>query len=100
MTLKYLETELNEIHNSSAMSDDVILKSKLFGCFYCCKTFPPNEVRGYITGPERKWAHCPYCGTDAVISDNGTGEIDSQLLLEMSVHYFDRPVDKSDLPEQ
>jgi len=88
MTNKYTVAELKESHDLAALDVAAIAKAKLFGCFYCCKTFPPVEVKGYIEGPDYKWAHCPHCGTDAVISDNGTGEIDPQLLAELKVHYF------------
>ena len=88
MNQKYTEAELEEAHRATALDEMTIAKSTLFGCFYCCKTFPPSTVKAYIEGPSPKWAHCPKCGIDAVISDNGTGLIDEQLLVEMKAHYF------------
>jgi hypothetical protein len=85
---KYTEAELEEAHRATALDEMTIAKSTLFGCFYCCKTFPPSTVKAYIDGPSHKWAHCPKCGIDAVISDDGAGLIDEQLLVEMKAHYF------------
>ena len=85
---KYSEDQLVQCHNSAALDESTISNSKLFGCFFCLRTFLPRSVKGYIEGPSYKWAHCPHCGIDAVISDNGTGAIDPQLLVEMKYRYF------------
>ncbi len=53
------------------------------GCFYCCQTFPPSEIREAVG--EEQTAICPRCGIDSV-----TGRCDRDFLRRMHRYWFER----------
>ncbi len=84
----YSDEELRLAHHSTALTQRDIEQATLMGCFCCCKVFAPKQVSGYIEGPDHKWAHCPQCGIDSVITDKGTGSVDLDLLVALQKKYF------------
>jgi len=97
---KYTVEQLNQCHASADFGKDTLAKSTLLGCCYCGKTYTPSSIVDDLVAQEwsgEGFIFCPHCEIDLVISDNGTGEIDPQLLLEMRNHYFVQPSDFEDL---
>lgn len=93
---KYSVEQLKQCHASADFGKDTLANSTLLGCCYCLKTYTPDSIAKDLVAQE--WSGegiiwCPHCEIDLVISDNGTGEIDPQLLLEMRNHYFVQPSD-------
>lgn len=96
---KYTIEQLEIWHASSNFKEDTLENATLLGCCYCCKTYTPSSITEYLVA--QKWSgkgfiFCPHCEVDLVISDNGTGEIDPQLLVEMRNNYFVQPSDFED----
>ena len=84
----YSEEELRLAHQSTALTVSDIKEAKLMACFHCCKVFLPARVIGFIQGDDHSWAHCPFCGVDAVITDKDSEFIDAFLLTEMRERWF------------
>lgn len=58
---------LRAAHRHSVRHADEVRSSPLCGCFYCLKTFAPDEIAEWID--ESATALCPRCGIDAVIGE-------------------------------
>lgn len=84
----YSDEDLHLVHQSTALTPVDIKNAKLMGCFHCCVVFLPEKVQGFIDGPHHRWAHCPHCGIDSVITDKGTGSLDTHLLTELQKRSF------------
>lgn len=76
-----------EAHVHSSKHREEILKSNQCGCFYCLKTFKPEEIKDWID--EEQTALCPFCNIDSVIGDNSGAAIDETFLKEMHKDWFD-----------
>lgn len=77
--------ELGDAHSRSSKHREALTASQLGGCFYCCKTFKPNQVEFWTD--DETTALCPECGIDAVLPDS-TGRIDSRFLRCMRAYWF------------
>jgi hypothetical protein len=62
----------------------LVERSKLVGCFYCLRTFPPSEIKEWIDN--RETALYPYCGIDAVLPDSV--DISAGFLKMMHNYWF------------
>jgi len=76
-----------EAHVHSSKHREEILKSNQCGCFYCLKTFKPEEIKDWID--EEQTALCPFCNIDSVIGDNSGVVIDETFLKGMHKDWFD-----------
>lgn len=80
------EEELKATHKYSYANKESVLSSKECGCFYCSRTFNPNEIVEWVRD-HKPTAICPYCGIDSVIGDNSVS-ITKDLLKEMYDYFF------------
>lgn len=62
--------------------------SKLCGCFYCLRIFPPNKIVEWIDDPDET-AMCPFCGIDSVIGDKSGYPLTEKFLSRMYRYWFD-----------
>lgn len=76
-----------EAHVHSSNHREEILKSNQCGCFYCFKTFKPEEIKDWID--QEQTAICPFCNIDSVIGDNSGAVLDETFLKEMHKDWFD-----------
>lgn len=61
------------------------------GCFYCLKIFASSEIDEWCSETENGegvTAICPYCGVDAIISENCEFPLTSELLGAMNKMWF------------
>lgn len=86
---EYTEDQLRFHHSRCSRNREVIQSSKQAGCFHCVKIFPASEVTAFIDHPPSGDAHCPKCGIDSVIADDGVNEFTSELLSALRKQYFD-----------
>lgn len=77
---------LEEIHKLSTNNKEVLKNSKTCGCFYCLKTFSPDEIISWVDS-QADTALCPHCGIDSVLGDKKV-EITQDLLKKMHEKYF------------
>lgn len=83
---KYTEDQLRFHHSRCHCNREDIQSSQTAGCFHCLEIFPASEVTAYIVAPPSGDAHCPRCGMDSVIADDGLNEFSSDLL--MAIHRY------------
>lgn len=91
-------------HEKSSHHREEVLASAICGCFYCCKTFPPSDIKEWID--ERRSARagqtamCPHCGIDAVIGDKSGIELTPEFLQRMNSFWFAMPSeDETDIED-
>lgn len=68
-------------------------KSELCGCFYCVKTFKPQEIKEWID--KEQTALCPFCHIDSVLPENQGYEINHSFLKEMNDYWFNIKISQS-----
>jgi len=85
--MRYTESELKKAHNYSFESRKELERAKKAGCFFCCRTFSPNEVVEWADND--KTAICPYCGVDSVISDASGYPMNQDFLTQMRDYWFE-----------
>ena len=81
------DKELKHWHGYSDGNKSSIEASELCGCFHCCNTFTPGEVKEYVG--VRECALCPMCGIDSVLAGCDAPITREGFLLEMKQHWFD-----------
>ena len=74
-------------HSHSANNKAEVLGSQLCGCFYCLRTFLPDEIVAWW-GESDDAAVCPYCGIDAVIGDRSKLPVTREFLRQMRQYWF------------
>ena len=85
---KYRDDELRFHHTRCHRNRETIQSSQQAGCFCCLEIFPASEVTAYIDAPPSGDAHCPRCGIDSVIADDGLNEFSPELLRALREVYF------------
>jgi hypothetical protein len=86
-----MPADLRNAHNRSRNHRAEVLSSGVCGCFYCCKTFRPDEIAEWCdTNPDGvgQTALCPKCGIDSIIGDRAGYELTAQFLSRMRRHWF------------
>ena len=78
--------QLEEAHRQSADHRDVVLRSRVCGCFHCLEMFTPERIEEWVD--EGQTACCPRCGDEAVLGDAGDYPITPEFLVEMRRHWF------------
>lgn len=82
-----------DAHSASSNHMSDLLRSQVCGCFYCLRTFEPDDIEEWIIDDnpiDRKGtAICPYCGVDAVIGDKSGYPITERFLRGMKKVWFD-----------
>jgi hypothetical protein len=80
------EKELKLAHKRSFRNRPEIEASAKCGCFYCGKSFAPNEIANWVD--DSQTALCPKCGIDAVLGSGSGLSISKQVLDEMNGYWF------------
>ena len=81
---------LESAHKRSSGHLDEVVNSDLCGCFYCCETFPPAEIKEWIDERDGvgMTALCPRCGIDSVIGSRSGFTLTPEFLREMYEYWF------------
>lgn len=85
LRMKLSESELKKAHKMSFRGRAIIEKSKLCGCFYCCRTFSPVAIKEWVDYKDT--ALCPHCGIDSVLPDIYSVD-DKEFLNQMYKYWF------------
>ncbi|MEC4747523.1 cytoplasmic protein [Methylomicrobium sp. Wu6] len=78
-------------HGHSSNHRQEIEGSSICGCFYCCKTFRPDEITEWVDENDQgigQCALCPNCGIDSVIGSLSGFSIDEAFLKDMNRYWF------------
>lgn len=89
----YSDDELAHHHARCHKNRERIEAATQCGCFQCLEIFPASEVTAYIDHAPSGDAHCPKCGTDSVIADDGIEPFNVHLLAALKERYFEREID-------
>lgn len=73
-------------HRFSIRNKPSIMKSKICGCFYCCKIHPATSIRSFTDNGTT--ALCPHCGIDSVIADADWKDLSPEFLEKMLIRFF------------
>lgn len=63
-----------------------LARSQKCGCFYCLRTFAPEEIERWID--EGKTALCPFCQIDSVVGDASGYSVTEGFLKTMNAYWF------------
>lgn len=85
--MKYEKQFIKKVHQFSSEHKKELLESELCGCFFCCKTFKPDEIIDWIEDKNGETAICPHCDIDSVLSDKYPIK-DDDFLSEMNKYWF------------
>lgn len=68
----------------------IIRASSICGCYYCMKTFKPDEITEWTAADKKGDSDgvCPKCGIDAVIGSAAGYPIEQWLLRRLCCHWF------------
>lgn len=83
--------DVQAAHTHSSRHRAAVMLSTLCGCFYCCSSFPPTEIREWVDADEAgdgQTALCPRCGIDSVIGDRSGFPVSAEFLATMKAHWF------------
>lgn len=75
-------------HNYSIYNKDLLKKSGICGCFYCCSLFEYDSIEEWIDGELDPTALCPNCSIDSIISRNDTYTLSVDFLEKMRAVWF------------
>ncbi len=78
--------DVREAHKHSRKHRAEILKSASCGCFYCLRTFGPDEINEWIDQGDT--ALCPRCEIDSVLGSAAGFSLTKEFLEEMNNHWF------------
>ena len=89
-------TNLLDAHRHCSRHREEILASEKCGCFYCLKTFPPDDIKDWIDEPQTTeknfvisaTALCPHCGIDSVLGSKSGYAITEEFLRRMNQYWF------------
>ena len=86
-------TAIREAHKHSSNHRLELAGSTLCGCFYCCQTFSPTEIRDWVDPADDDLetgttALCPFCGIDSVIGDRSGFPVTSEFLQQLNKYWF------------
>lgn len=80
---------LTAAHDACIRNENAVRSSKLCGCFCCCLTFLPAEIREWVDEPQGgRSALCPKCHIDSVLGDSSGFPLDKEFLTVMSDYWF------------
>lgn len=96
--MNFTKTDILDAHKHSSHNEEQLWNSIMCGCFHCCNTFAPLEVKEWIkerkkvagtNGLDLQTALCPKCGIDSVLGDaSGYPVVDPEFLSEMNEQWF------------
>ncbi len=88
-----LPSETDIAHEHSASNHDEVLRSETCGCFYCCRVFPPSEIKEWANDGRAtpgKTARCPHCDIDSVLGSASGFPITPEFLKRMNECWFQK----------
>lgn len=80
------QKELIKLHKHAIYNREKVEKTDLCGCFYCKRTFSPQEIKEWTD--DEKTAICPYCNVDAVICNDSHYAFTQEDLEILHQYYF------------
>ncbi len=86
-----MASDIRDAQTHSILHRAEILSSTTCGCFYCCRTFRPDEVREWVDDNAAgigQTALCPNCGMDSVIGDQAGYALSDDFLRRMHACWF------------
>lgn len=89
--VRTMPTDIRKAHAHSIRHRREIIASALCGCFYCCRTFRPDEIREWVDDDADgvgQTALCPACGIDSVLGDRAGYELSQSFLRRMQALWF------------
>jgi predicted nucleic acid-binding Zn-ribbon protein len=81
-----MPTDMVSAHKHCSRNRAELLRSKSCGCFYCLKSFSPNEITEWTD--DDRTAICPKCGIDSVLASASGFALTEGFLTEMHKHWF------------
>lgn len=84
----YTKEDLEKAHKQSYANRSRLKTAKMCGCFYCMKTFTPDQIIDWSLDEPDETAICPYCGIDAVLGDNEGYPLTESFLEAMYQEWF------------
>ncbi len=85
--MKYTKEYIESVHQYSSNHQKELNEYNLCGCFYCCQTYPTNEIKEWIEDQNDNTAICPKCGIDSVLSEKHPIS-DSEFMDQMNTYWF------------
>lgn len=80
-------SDLGRFHRLCSDHKDAVTNSKICGCFCCCRTFNPKDIREWID--KGTTAICPKCGVDSVLPESDLYNVsDKKFLRDMEDYWF------------
>ena len=79
--------DLANAHAASIHHKLLVTHSTQCCCFYCIRTFSPDEITEWVDRKEDT-ALCPYCGIDSVLPDAAGYEPTLEFLSKMNQYWF------------
>jgi hypothetical protein len=82
---------VRDAHTHSTNHRAEIEGSEICGCFHCCRTFQPGEIREWVDSDADgigQCALCPYCGIDSVIGSLSGYPVEREFLRAMERYWF------------
>jgi hypothetical protein len=59
---------LQHLHDLSIRHRELVLTSRMVGCFSCCRSYTPDHITEWTDHGQT--AICPYCEVDSVLPDH------------------------------
>jgi hypothetical protein len=82
--------DVDRAHRHSSRHRAEIEASKRCGCFYCLRTFAPEEIEHWLAVEQT--ALCPFCTIDSVLGSASGFPITEEFLRLMHARWFERIV--------
>ena len=86
LTVRGLDQDVLRAHKHSIRHRAEIEASSICGCFYCLRTFKPEEISEWID--DEQTALCPFCPVDSVIGSASGFPITREFLQRMHDYWF------------
>lgn len=81
------DSDLLAAHRFCTGNKEQLMNGRICGCFYCLSIYDPKEIHEWIDNGTT--GLCPYCGVDAILSENCGYPITKEFLQKMQRRWFD-----------
>ena len=81
------DSDLLAVHKFCTGNKEQLMNGRICGCFYCLSIYDPKEIHAWIDNGTT--GLCPYCGVDAILSENCGYPITKEFLQKMQRRWFD-----------
>jgi hypothetical protein len=82
--------DVERAHQHSSRHRSEIEASERCGCFYCLRTFAPDEIEDWLVNEQT--ALCPHCMIDSVLGSASGFPITAEFLRRMHARWFEMTV--------